>query len=176
MNDNSVSSNSNNLNFRINITKLLQSKFFSQSPIAYRRNYMFGDDEKNHRKLKPLIVYDDITDRQQSMTSSSSSSSYLKKINSKLTQSTEADNQIENTTSFYTIISKYYDYYNNQPTQREKPEIPQNPVKKIERLYTEQNEQISNQQIKRKSTRKQEEQKSKSKKLNPSYNKNKQLF
>ncbi|CAK75869.1 unnamed protein product (macronuclear) [Paramecium tetraurelia] len=139
---------------------------------------MFGDDEKNHRKLKPLIVYDDITDRQQSMTSSSSSSSYLKKVNQKLTQSTEADNQIDNTntTSFYTIISKYYDYYNNQPTQREKPQIPQNPVKKIERLYTEQNEQINNQQVRRKSTRKLEEQKLKNKKPNPSYNKNKQLF
>ncbi|CAD8155231.1 unnamed protein product [Paramecium octaurelia] len=167
MNDKSVPSNSNHLDIRINISKLLQSKFSSQSPIMCRSNQMFGDDEKNHRRVKPLIIYDDITQFQMSQhcnadrlktTSSASSSSCQKRMTLKLTQSTESDNLIDNSTSFYSIISQYYDYYNSN--QREKSEnqqiLEKKSVKKIERLQTEYDEQVQSQNVKSKSSAKYE--------------------
>ncbi|CAD8165926.1 unnamed protein product [Paramecium pentaurelia] len=138
-------SNSNNFKLRIFLKSQSKGESSSIYPILDSQKLVFGDDEKNHKKLKPLILYEDISDRQKS-TTASSSSSQLKKITKRITQSIDKEINPENPFKFYQIIDNYYQQYINLPFKKDRFGSQEKNINKIQRLYTEQSEFKQNKQ------------------------------
>ncbi|CAD8150998.1 unnamed protein product [Paramecium octaurelia] len=145
MKTNNQASNSNNFKLRIFLKSQSKGESSSLYPILDSQKQVFGEDEKNHKKPEPLIIYEDISDRQKS-TTASSSSSHLKKITKRITQSIDQEVSPDNQFTFYQIIDNYYQQQINLPIKKDRYGSQEKTTKKIQRLYTEQSEFKSNQQ------------------------------
>ncbi|CAD8063762.1 unnamed protein product [Paramecium sonneborni] len=138
-------SNSNNFKLRIFLKSQSKGESSSLYTILKSQKFVFGDDEKNHKTSKPLILYDDTSERQKSTTTSSCSSN-LKKLTKRITQLTDSEINVQTPYNFYQIIDNYYDQYINIHFQKKECFSQEKTTKKIERLYTEQSELKTNKQ------------------------------
>ncbi|CAK65921.1 unnamed protein product (macronuclear) [Paramecium tetraurelia] len=132
-------SNSNNFKLRIFLKSQSKGESSSLYSILNSQKFVFGDDEKNHRTPRPLILYEDTSDRYKS-TTSSSSSSHLRKLTQRIKQSTDSEINAENPISFYQILDNYNDQYLNLQLNKDRYYSQEKTTKKIKRLYTEQTE------------------------------------
>ncbi|CAD8050637.1 unnamed protein product [Paramecium primaurelia] len=132
-------SNSNNFKLKIFLKSQSKGESSSQYTILNSQKFVFDDDEKNHRTPKPVILYDDTSDRHKS-TTNSSTSTHLRKLTKRMTQSTDSEINAENPNSFYQILDSYNDQYLNLPFNKDRNHSQEKTTKKIQRLYTEQTE------------------------------------